>query len=70
MDFLLCRVQEPIAGSVYKWVQEHQNRLQVVFEGAQGQLKIMADKRKAKHDLQLVYLQDYGNRGRHKIQDL
>ncbi len=61
-------------------VQEHQNRLQEAFSGAQGWLKVMAEKRKVKHDQcvcdiplvegQLVYLWNCGNRGRHKIQDL
>ncbi len=61
-------------------VQEQQNRLQEAFSGAQGRLKVMAEKRKVKHDQcvcdiplvegQLVYLRNCGNRGRHKIQDL
>ncbi len=34
VDFLLGRVQEPVAGRVHEWVIEHQTRLQVAFEGA------------------------------------
>lgn len=65
---------------MHEWVQEHQNRLQVAFSGAQERLKVMAEKRKVKHDQcihdiplaegRLVYLRDCGNRGHHKIQDL
>lgn len=80
VDFLLGRVQEPVAGTVHEWVIEHQTRLQVAFEGARERLLIVAAKRKEKHDQQvkdaplvegqLVYLRDYGVRGRHKIHDL
>ena len=80
VDFLLGRVPEPVAGSVNGWVTEHQNRLQIAFEGAQDRLRLAADRRKAQHDPkvrdptlgegQLVYLRDLGVRGRHKIHDL
>ncbi|RXN03720.1 Transposon Ty3-I Gag-Pol poly [Labeo rohita] len=78
--FLLGRVQEPLAGSVHRWILEQQGRLQVAFEGAREWLGAAADRRKAQHDLQvkeaplkegqLVYLRDYSVRGRCKIQDL
>ncbi|MCJ8749885.1 hypothetical protein PDJAM_G00192760 [Pangasius djambal] len=80
VDFLLGRVEEPLAGSVHRWVLEHQNRLQVAFEGARERLGTVADRQKARHDLQvresplkegqLVYLHNYSVRGRHKIHDL
>lgn len=80
VDFLLGREPQPIEGSVHDWVLEHQTRLQVAFAGARERLQVMADRRKAHHDQhvrdeplvegQLVYLRDYGVRGRHKIQDL
>ncbi|KAK7916079.1 hypothetical protein WMY93_011840 [Mugilogobius chulae] len=37
LDFLLGRVQDPVAGSVHEWVQEHQARLQVAFDGTHKQ---------------------------------
>lgn len=80
VDFLLGRVQEVGVGSVHEWMREHQARLQVAFEGAQGRLEAAAGHRKAQHDAhahdaplgesQLVYLREYGVRGRHTIQDL
>ncbi|RXN32901.1 Transposon Ty3-I Gag-Pol poly [Labeo rohita] len=80
VDFLLGRVQEPLAGSVHRWILEQQDRLQVAFKGARERLGAAADRRKARHDLQvkeaplkegqLVYLRDYSVRGRCKIQDL
>lgn len=80
IDFLLGRIEEPLAGSVHRWVLEHQNQLQVAFEGARGGLEAAADRRKARHDLQVhnlplregqkVYLRDCSVRGRHKIHDL
>ncbi|XP_039511286.1 uncharacterized protein LOC120466751 [Pimephales promelas] len=80
IDFLLGRSQEMRSGTVNEWVLEHQTRLLVAFEGAQEHLKVAADRRRKQHDLhvrdaplgegQLVYLRDYGARGRHKIQDL
>ncbi|XP_073668080.1 uncharacterized protein [Paramisgurnus dabryanus] len=80
IDFLLGGGQEMGHGSINEWVLEHQTRLQVAFEGAREHVKAAADRRKAHHDLhvrdtplgegQLVYLRNYGVRGRHKIQDL
>lgn len=80
VDFLLGREPQLRQGSVHDWVLEHQTRLQVAFAGARERLQVMADRRKANHDQhvrddplvegQLVYLRDYGVRGRHKIQDL
>lgn len=80
IDFLLGRSQEMLSGGVNEWVLEHQTRLQVAFEGAREHLKVTAERRKKQHDRQvrdeplgegqLVYLRDYGVRGRHKIQDL
>lgn len=80
IDFLLGRDPRPREGSVHDWVLEHQTRLQVAFAGARERLQVMADRRKAHHDQhvrdeplvegQLVYLRNYGVRGRHKIQDL
>ncbi|RXN12587.1 Transposon Ty3-I Gag-Pol poly [Labeo rohita] len=80
IDFLLGRVHEPVAGRVHQWVEEHQARLKVAFEGARGRLQVAATRRKEEHDRwvkelplyegQLVYLRDHGVRGRHKIQDL
>lgn len=61
-------------------VLEHQDQLQVAFEGAREQLGAAADRRKARHDLQVreaplkegqvVYLRNYSVRGRHKIHNL
>ena len=39
LDFLLGRVESPVNGSVHEWVQEHQARLQVAFEGARERLQ-------------------------------
>ncbi len=74
------RVQEPLAGSDHRWILEQQDRLQVAFVGARERLGAAANRRKARHDLQvreaplkegqLVYLRDYSVRGRCKIQDL
>lgn len=79
VDFLLGRVREPVASGVH-WVEEHQARLQMAFEGAHDWLQAAAQYRKAKHDQrvrekpltegQLVYLREHGFLGRHKIQDL
>lgn len=49
VDFLLGRVQEPVAGSVHKWIREHQARLQVAFEGARECLQMAAKRPKMKH---------------------
>lgn len=80
VDFLLGRVEESSPGNVHEWVIEHQTRLQVAFEGAREHLRVAAERRKAQHDSlvrdtplgegQLVYLRDFGVRGRSKIRDL
>uniref|UniRef100_A0A8C1Y575 Gypsy retrotransposon integrase-like protein 1 n=2 Tax=Cyprinus carpio TaxID=7962 RepID=A0A8C1Y575_CYPCA len=80
VDFLLGSVPEPIEGEIHEWVLEHQTRLQVAFEGARERLRVAAKKRKEQNDLlvrdapltvgQLVYLRNFGVRGRHKISDL
>lgn len=80
VDFLLGRVQEPVAGRVEDWVVEHQARLQAAFEGAHEKLLAAASRRKERHDQhirpsslqegQLVYVKNLGVRGCHKIQDL
>lgn len=79
VDFLLGRVQEPVGGTVNDWVQEHQTRLQLAFEGVREKLKEAARRRKEHHDQsvrsgplvvgQTVLLKDFGWKGRHKIQD-
>lgn len=53
IDFLLGRVESPVSGSIHEWVQEHQARLQVAFEGAREGLKHAADWRKRIHDQQV-----------------
>lgn len=80
VDFLLGRVQEPAGGNIHEWIQEHQTRLQMAFEGAKERLKTAAERRKKNHDQhvhdaplregQLVLLCDFSARGRHKIKDL
>lgn len=80
VDFLLGRVREPVAGRVCDWVQEHQARLQIAFDGARERLATAAAYRKQRHDKhvhdlplmegQSVYVRDLGVRGRHKIHDL
>ncbi|XDV17974.1 hypothetical protein PO909_023762 [Leuciscus waleckii] len=79
VDFLLGRGPGRGPDSVNSWVLEHQTRLQVAFEGAREQLRLAAERRKEMHDSrardaplsegQLVYLRNYGLKGRHKIQD-
>ncbi|KAL6462534.1 hypothetical protein MHYP_G00289560 [Metynnis hypsauchen] len=79
IDFLLGRVETVEGGGICDWVQEHQRRLQVAFEGARERLQAAAQRRKGRHDQfvkpnpldvgQLVYLQDNSVRGRNKIQD-
>uniref|UniRef100_A0A665U756 Gypsy retrotransposon integrase-like protein 1 n=1 Tax=Echeneis naucrates TaxID=173247 RepID=A0A665U756_ECHNA len=79
IDFLLGRVESPASGTVHEWMQEHQARLQVAFEGARERLQLAADRRKRNHDQhvkdlplgegQLVYLRDFTARGPHKTQD-
>ena len=80
LDFLLGTVPDPVAGTVHDWIDEHQARLQVAFQGAEGRLRAAAGKRKEAHDRQvkdlplgegeLVYLRNLSRRGCHKIQDL
>ncbi|KAG1930572.1 interleukin-1 receptor accessory protein-like 1-A [Pimephales promelas] len=50
VDFLLGRVPTPVAGSVNRWMLEHQDHLQVAFKGARGRLREAADYRKVRHD--------------------
>lgn len=79
IDFLLGRVQEPEAGRVSEWVQEHQRRLDVAFQGTRERMNAATGQRKARHDQkaqsdplevgQLVYVRDHTVRGRNKIQD-
>lgn len=79
IDFLLGRVESPVGGTVHEWVQEHQARLQVAFEGARERLQHAADRRKRHHDKQVkalplkegqvVFLRDFTARGPHKTQD-
>ncbi len=80
IDFLLGQIQTPVGGQVHRWIEDHQARLQVAIEGARERLQVAAGRRKVGHDQrvrelplsegQLVYLQDYGVRGRHKLHDL
>lgn len=79
IDFLLGRVDSPVGGTVHDWVQEHQARLQIAFEGARERLQQAAERRKRAHDKQvqdlplsegqLVFLRDFGARGPHKTRD-
>ena len=46
IDFLLGRVKEPAPGRVDDWIEEHQRRLQIAYEGAREKLKGTADRRK------------------------
>lgn len=80
VDFLLGQVQEPVAGTVNDWVQEHQARLEIAFEGVRQRLKASAHRRKTHYDKrvreaplqegQLVLLRDHAFTGRQKTQDL
>uniref|UniRef100_A0A674N2L7 Integrase catalytic domain-containing protein n=1 Tax=Takifugu rubripes TaxID=31033 RepID=A0A674N2L7_TAKRU len=80
VDFLLGRVENPVEGEIHEWVEEHQTRLQLAFEGARERLRVVAERRKRNHDQhvrdlplvvgQLVWLRNHGLRGRRKIQDL
>lgn len=80
VNFLLGRVQDPLEGGIHEWVQEHQTRLQLAFEGARERLKVTAERRKKNYDChvqdspleegELVWMRDHGAKGRHKIQDL
>lgn len=79
VDFLLGRVTEPVGGEPHEWIQEHQARLQIASEGAQGRLRVAAERRKQNYDRhvrdvpltegQLVWLRELGVRGCNKIQD-
>lgn len=79
LDFLLGRVESPVGGSIHEWVQEHQARLEVAFEGARERLKHAAARRRRVHDQhvidlplqegQLVYLRDFRARGPQKTRD-
>lgn len=80
VDFLLARVQEPVAGSTHDWIVEHQTRLRHALENANQHLEAAAERRKRNYDQhvrddplqqgQLVHLKNMGIRGRHKIQDI
>lgn len=80
VDFLLGRVRPPVHGRVCDWIQEHQARLQVAFDGARERLAAAAEYRKDRHDArvktavlevgQRVYVRNLGVRGRNKIQDV
>lgn len=79
VDFLLGRIEDPVAGGIHDWVVEHQVRLQMAFEGARCRTRVAADSQKRNHDRhvqgsplkegQLVLLRDHAIRGRNKIQD-
>uniref|UniRef100_A0A8C2G9Y2 Integrase catalytic domain-containing protein n=1 Tax=Cyprinus carpio TaxID=7962 RepID=A0A8C2G9Y2_CYPCA len=80
VDFLLGRVPQPTAGTIMDWMEEHRERLQVAFDGAQERIQVAARLRKERHDRkgyschlkegQLVYRRDFSNRGRNKMQDV
>ncbi|KAL7878192.1 hypothetical protein SRHO_G00048350 [Serrasalmus rhombeus] len=79
IDFLLGRVEAVEGGGICDWVQGHQRRLQVAFEGARERLQAAAQSRKERYDQfvkpnplelgQLVYVRDNSVRGRNKFQD-
>ncbi|KAJ8014292.1 hypothetical protein DPEC_G00038740 [Dallia pectoralis] len=50
VDFLLGRVQDPVDGNIHEWIQEHQTRLQLAFEGAAERSRVVAERRKNHHD--------------------
>lgn len=50
VDFLLGRIEEPVAGSVQEWIVEHQIFLKHAFEEAIRHLKAAAAYRKGRHD--------------------
>lgn len=50
MDFLLGRVQEPVAGHPHDWIVEHQSRLRHAFESATRHLEAAAAWRKEHYD--------------------
>lgn len=64
VDFLLGHIQDPVSGEVSEWIQEHQTRLRIAFEGAQERLRVAAERRN------LVLLWDFSAKACHKIQDL
>ncbi|KAJ7986684.1 hypothetical protein DPEC_G00342450 [Dallia pectoralis] len=80
VDFLLGRVQDPVGGNIHEWIQEHQTRLQLAFEGAAERSWVVAERRKNHHDRrvrelplmvgQLVWFRDFRARGRPKLRDL
>lgn len=69
VDFLLGRVQDPLGGGIHEWIQEHQIRLELAFEGARERLKVAAERRKKNYDRhvrdapleegQLVWVRDH-----------
>ncbi len=75
VDFLLGRVPDPVGGTINDWVQEHQTRLHLAFEGARERLKEAAQRRKENHDQsvrseplvvgQSVLLKEFGWKGHH-----
>ena len=77
IEFLLGRVQDPVAGTVHEWVHEHQTRSKIAFEGTKERLKVSAGRRKANHDQhvreaplmegQLVLIRNLGSKGHQKI---
>uniref|UniRef100_A0A3P9KI47 Gypsy retrotransposon integrase-like protein 1 n=1 Tax=Oryzias latipes TaxID=8090 RepID=A0A3P9KI47_ORYLA len=79
VDFLLGRIEEPVAGEARHWVSEHKRRLQVAIVGARERMRLAAAGRKERADKhvteevlpagQRVYLRDFSHRGRNKIQD-
>lgn len=80
VNFPLGRVHDPVGGGIHEWMQEHQPRLQLAFEGAREKLKVAAERRKKNYDRhvhdapleggQLVWVRDFSAKRRHKIQDL
>lgn len=80
IDFLLEKVENPVAGTVHEWVREHQIRLKITFEGAREKQRTSAGCRKAIHnknireaplkDGQLVLIQNLGSKGSQNTQDL
>lgn len=79
VDFLLGRIEDPVAGHIHDWVIEHQVQLQMAFEGARHRTRVAADSRRRNHDSHvreiplkeghLVLLCDHSRQGGNKIQD-
>lgn len=46
VDFLLGRIEEPVAGDVCHWIAEHQRRLQVAADGARERMRCAAERTK------------------------